>query len=635
MMNAESLTLRQELTAHRPSAQALGRVARAIEDLLLVVLLILLVVIPLTDAALLAGAASLPDASAFGQHLTLILCMAGAAVAARENRLLAIGIPSLIFSTRLQPFARGLAYSAAAVISTWLAFAGYELAATERSAGTVLAFDVPVWALECAIPAGFAAIALRLVYHGAARWRMRLVLLAIVAIAAALPASDVLPREQMLPIALAMVALAAVCGAPVFALIGGCAIALLWSSGFPIAAMAVKHYSLATTPAIPTIPLFTLAGYFLAEGGAARRLVRVCQGLVGHWRGGPAIVTAVACAFFTCFTGASGVTILALGGLLLPVLLATRYEERAALGLVTGAGSLGLLFPPCLPLILYAVVASQALESFGSGAVAQYDVSIERMFVAGIGPGVLLVALTALWGWHKAPRRAASTRRFDGREAAAALWDAKWELAMPIVALGALFGGWLTSPVQAAALTALYAFVIETLVYRDFRVGRDLVRVLRETGLLAGSVLVILGVALGLTNYLVTEQIPDLLIEWVTATTDSRLVFLLALNVLLIVVGCLMDIYSAIVVVVPLIVPLAIHFGVDPVHLGIIFLANLELGFLTPPVGMNLFLAAYRFDKPFIEVMRASLPMVLVLLVGVLLITYWPQLTLWLPALLL
>jgi tripartite ATP-independent transporter DctM subunit len=435
--------------------------------------------------------------------------------------------------------------------------------------------------------------------------------------------------------ALATVAVAAACGAPVFALIGGCAIALLWSNSFPIAAMAVKHYSRATTPAIPTIPLFTLAGYFLAEGGAARRLVRLCQALVGYWRGGPVIVTAAACAFFTCFTGASGVTILALGGLLLPVLLATRYEGRAALGLVTGAGSLGLLFPPCLPLILYAVVASQALESLGSGVGAQYDVSIERMFIAGIGPGVLLVALTALWGWHKAPKRAAtSMRRFDGREAVAALWDAKWELAMPVVALGALFGGWLTSPVQAAALTALYAFVVETLIYRDLRVGRDLVRVLRETGLLSGSVLVILGVALGLTNYLVTEQIPDRLIEWVTGATDSRLVFLLALNALLIVVGCLMDIYSAIVVVVPLIVPLAMHFGVDPVHLGIIFLANLELGFLTPPVGMNLFLAAYRFDKPFIEVIRASLPMVLVLLIGVLLITYWPRLTLWLPALL-
>src|SRR5512145_2869220 len=246
------------------------------------------------------------------------------------------------------------------------------------------------------------------------------------------------------------------------------------------------------------------------------------------------------------------------------------------------------------------------------------------MFVAGIGPGVLLVALTALWGWHKAPRLGGSKRRFDGGEALAALWDAKWELAMPIVALGGLFGGWLTTPVQAAALTALYAFVVEALVYRDLHVGRDLPRVLRETGLLSGSVLVILGVALGLTNYLVTEQIPDRLIEWVTATTDSRLVFLLALNALLIVVGCLMDIYSAIVVVVPL-----------TVHLGIIFLANLELGFLTPPVGMNLFLAAYRFEKPFIEVVRASLPMVLVLLVGVLLITYWPQLTLWLPALLL
>lgn len=624
--------LERAMPATRSSGRSLVRVACTIEDGLLGVLLALLALIPLTDAALLAAAASLPDAGAFVQHLTLLLCMAGAAVAARADRLLAIGVPSLLFPARLQPLARGLAYSSAAVISAWLAFAGYELAATERRAGSVLAFGVPIWALEGAIPAGFAVISLRLIYHGAVRWTMRVVLLALVAIAALLPASDILPREHMLPAGLAVVALAAACGTPVFAVIGGFAIVLLWTSGFPVAAMAVKHYSLATTPAISTIPLFTLAGCLLAEGGAARRLVRACQALVGHWRGGPAIVTAATCAFFTCFTGASGVTILALGGLLLPVLLATRYEERAAVGLVTGAGSLGLLFPPCLPLILYAVVASQALEGLGGSASGAFEVSIERMLVAGIGPGVLLVGLTAAWGWHKAPRRTARPVRFDAREAAAALWEAKWELAIPFVALGALFGGWLTSPVQAAALTAVYAFVIEAFVYRDLRIGRDLVRVLRETGLLAGSVLLIFGVALGLTNYLVTEQIPDRLIEWVTAAVDSPFVFLLALNALLIVVGCLMDIYSAIVIVVPLIVPLAVHFGVDPVHLGIIFLANLELGFVTPPVGMNLFLAAYRFEKPLTEIIRASLPMMLVLLVGVVLITYWPLLTLWLPA---
>jgi tripartite ATP-independent transporter DctM subunit len=333
-------------------------------------------------------------------------------------------------------------------------------------------------------------------------------------------------------------------------------------------------------------------------------------------------VTALVCAFFTSFTGGSGVTILALGGLLMPVLLAARYSERHALGLLTGAGSLGLLFPPCLPLILYAIISTQAKAA----------VSIEQMFLGGILPGLVMLGLTLWWGIRVGPKIEATAGPFDAQVARQAVWKAKWELLLPVVALVALFGGFATT-VEAAAITALYAFIVETFVYRDLHLFRDVPRVVTQCGLLVGGVLLILGVALGFTNYLVDAQVPARLVEWTTGAVHSPLVFLLLLNLFLLVVGCLMDIYSAIVVVVPLIVPVGKAFGIDPVHLGIIFLANLELGYLTPPVGMNLFIASYRFKKPMTEVTRAVLPVLFVLFLGVLLITYIPPLTTLLPRL--
>jgi len=286
---------------------------------------------------------------------------------------------------------------------------------------------------------------------------------------------------------------------------------------------------------------------------------------------------------------------------------------------LTGAGSLGLLFPPALPLILYAVVAT----SVGS------SVTLEQIFLAGIVPGILLVAMVSAWGVIRSPKKVEGAASFDLAEALSATWGAKWELGVPILALVALFGG-LATPVEAAALTAAYAFVVEALIHRDLK-ARQLNSVMAECGLLVGGVLLILGVAMGFTNYLVDAQVPDLAVSWAQANIHSPWVFLLLLNVFLLLVGCLMDIFSAIVVVVPLIVPVAAAFGIDPVHLGILFLANLELGYLTPPVGMNLFLAAYRFDKPMPEIIRASLPMFIVLLLGVLLITYLPILTTALP----
>jgi tripartite ATP-independent transporter DctM subunit len=415
---------------------------------------------------------------------------------------------------------------------------------------------------------------------------------------------------------------AVVLGAPIFVMLGGAALILFWGEDIPIASISLTHYSMVTNPTLPTLPLFTLAGYFLAEGGASKRLIRVFQAWLGQFRGGPAIVTVLACAFFSSFTGASGVTILALGGLLMPVLMGAGYSERSTLGILTGSGGLGLLFPPSLPLILFAIVAGS--NATGAG------VTIEKMFLAGLGPGVLLVGMAIWLGIRLGPKSTGIRRGFDRGEAGRAVWAAKWELLLPLVALVALFGGFAT-PVEAAAVTAFYAFVVETFFYRDFKGPRDVARVMAECGLLVGGVLLILGVALGFTNYLVDAQIPSRAVEWVTGTVHSKYAFLLALNLCLLVVGCVMDMFSAIVVVVPIIVPLGIAYGVDPIHLGIIFLANLELGLLTPTAGINIFLSSYRFKKPVLQVSRAVIPMQCVLIVGLLLITYFPALTTFLP----
>jgi TRAP-type C4-dicarboxylate transport system permease large subunit len=340
---------------------------------------------------------------------------------------------------------------------------------------------------------------------------------------------------------------------------------------------------------LPAIPLFTLAGFVLTGSQAGVRLVRLFRALCAWLPGGMAVMTILVCAFFSSFAGASGVLILALGGLLLPALTSSGYPDRFSLGLVTGSGSTGLLLPPSLAVILFAVVA---------------HVSILDMFIAGLLPALLMIA-------------------FDAREAGAALWGAKWELLIPVVALVGIFGG-VTTFNEAAALTAVYTLFVEGIIHREIRPMRDLPRILTECAALVGGVFVILGVAMGLTNYLVDAQVPDQLAAWTEAHVSSRLLFLLALNLMLLLVGCLMDIFSAIAIVVPLLLPISRHFGIEPLHLGIIFIANLELGYLTPPVGMNLFLAAFRFDRPLPEIARSVLPILGILFVTVLAVTYLP-----------
>lgn len=604
----------------QPPPTGWRRGARTAENLWVTLALAAMMLVPL--AAMLVRK-QFSGAAPLVQHLTLVVGVLGGAIAARDGRLLALSSLTQLFSPRWKNVAAVISGAVGGTVALFLAVASVAFV-REAGAGpeNLLVFRIPVRWVQWLMPVGFALVAARIVWHAAPRWSGRLATAALAAVLAGLAWQAPLDAATLRWPTIALLLVATVLGAPIFTTLGGLALILFWSSDNPIAAIPVTHYSLVVNPSLPTIPLFTLAGYFLAEGGASRRLVRVFNALFVNIRGGPAIVTALVCAFFTSFTGASGVTILALGGLLMPVLIGARYSEKNALGLLTGAGSLGLLFPPCLPLILYAIISTQAKSA----------VTIEQMFLGGLVPGFLLVALTAGWGISVGQKQTGSGQRFEGRAAAAAIWEAKWELLLPVVALVALFGGFAT-PVEAAAVTALYAFVIETFVYRDlhWRRAPTVLAVATECGLLVGGVLLILGVANGFTNYLVDAEVPAQMVDWAKTSIHSPWMFLLLLNVFLLIVGCLMDIYSAIVVVVPLLIPIGQAFGIDPIHLGIIFLANLELGFLTPPVGMNLFLASYRFKKPMSTVTVAALPMLGVLLIGVLLITYFPPLTTWLP----
>jgi tripartite ATP-independent transporter DctM subunit len=586
------------------------------EELTLAVLLAAMALIPLAEIALRAASAGgVPGGAVLVQHLTLICSMAGAAIAARQGRLLSLASFAALLPASLRPCLHAFAACSGGLVALFLAVAGAQLVLAERAASQAAIAGLPAWWFQAALPLGFVIVAGRLVLGGASTWPARLACAAACGLVVAALTLLPLPPGALRVPGLILLAISAIAGAPIFAVLGGAAVLLFWGSDLPIAALAVDHYRLTVNPSLPAIPLFTLAGYFLAESRAPQRLVRVFDALFSGMRGGAAVVTVAVSALFTAFTGASGVTILALGALLMPLLLA-RHPQSSALGIVTSAGSLGVLVPPSLPLILYAVVA---------------HIEIEQLFLAALVPAAAMSLLLVLYA---ARENGGSARRpADWGAVRRSIAEAKWELLVPLVALGALFSG-LATPVEAAAVTAVYAFVVTVLVHRELHVVRDVPRVMAECGLLVGGILLILGVALGFTNYLVDAQIPDMLTEWATGNIASRLTFLLALNLFLLGVGCLMDIFSAIVVVVPLIAPIAAAFGIDPLHLGVIFLANMELGYLTPPVGLNLFFSAYRFEKPVMQICRSVLPYFLVMLAAVLLVTYVPQMSTWLPGLL-
>ncbi len=407
--------------------------------------------------------------------------------------------------------------------------------------------------------------------------------------------------------------LMAILGAPLFIVLALFTLVAFRSQDIESTTVAIEMYRIAEAPMLIAIPLFTFAGYLLAESGTPRRLVTVSRALLGWMPGGLAVVALGACALFTAFTGASGVTIIALGGLLLPALRAENYPERFSHGLLTTSGSLGLLFPPSLPIIILAFVAS---------------VSVDQLFVAGIVPGVMLLAVLSIYAVRRAAVSRVPRQAFSWAALAQAARGAAWEIPLPFVVLGGIYTGTITIT-EAASITAVYALVVEVGIYRDVRL-RELPRVFTESMVLVGGILIILATALALTNYLIDAEVPTTIFEWIQTWIDSKLVFLMLLNVFLLIVGCLMDIFSAILVVVPLILPVAEAYGVDPVHLGIIFLTNLEIGYSTPPVGLNLFIASFRFRQPVVHLYRASLPFLALYALVLLLITYVPELSLWL-----
>ena len=408
----------------------------------------------------------------------------------------------------------------------------------------------------------------------------------------------------------------ALLGAPLFAVFGALAMLAYQSGGMDFAIVIGELTRLTNMPMLQALPMFALAGYVLAGSRASERLLRITRAAFGWMPGGLAMVCIVTCTFMTAFTGASGVTIVALGGLLLPALLRDGYREKAALGLVTTGGNMGVLFVPSLPLILYAIIAQPVSPS----------VTVQAVFRAGVLPGLLALAVLSLYGIRAGIHARIPRHPFQGRELAAALWEAKWELPLPFVVLGGIYSGWLVAS-EAAVLTAAYVLVIEVLVYREIPVHR-LTLIVRDTVVLVGGVLLILGMGMAITNFLIFEQVPQLILEWVGARITHPLVFLMALNLFLLAVGCIMDIYTATIVIVPLLAPLAVRYGIDPVHLAIIFLANLAIGYSTPPVGMNLFIAAMRLNRPLMKLAAASLALMGLMLGVLALITYWPALSL-------
>jgi len=557
------------------------------------------------------------------QHLALWVAFLGAAIAARRGELLSLTAGAQLAGVRSRAWIDIVVGGISVAVCVVLVYGSLVLVSVERAGGRTLGFGLPVWIAQAIMPAGFALIGVRLLRRASPNWKGRLLAASFALVPLVLWRFEALQDTSLfLPLVIALIGAligATALGAPIFVGIGGVAAVLLWHDFFPVAAIPTETYNLAIKPMLPTIPLFTLAGFILAEGGTPRRLVDLFTALVGWLPGGLAVVAIVVCAFFTSFTGGSGVTILAMGGLLFPMLLDRKYTSKFATGLLTSAGSLGLLFPPSLAVILYGLVA---------------EVELRQLFVAGFIPAILEIGIVAAFALYTARKVRIERVSFESGRALKAIWNAKWEVAIPVVVLGSILGGFATL-VEAAAITVLYAFILEFVIHRDLKVKRDLLRVGGDAATLIGGVLIILGVALGLTNYLIFAEIPQAAVESVQTIVSSPLLFLLLLNIFLLIVGCLMDIYSAIVVVVPLITPLGLVFGIDPFHLGIIFLTNMELGYLTPPVGMNLFLASYRFKQPLPVVYRAALPFLAIRAVAVLLVTYVPWLTQILPALLL
>jgi tripartite ATP-independent transporter DctM subunit len=586
--------------------------------------LALMVVIPAIEVALrpLLGR-GIDNASVLVQHLGLVMTMAGALAAERHGHLTTLGIalPKIVHAAwqqRLHVFANGVS----ALLCGVLALASGRFVASEIAAPHELAYGVPTWWVQAVMPVGFVLLGAKLGARCASppvfRWFWAL------AAPGAGVALGLAFDGQVMPIGVALLVLVAalLACAPIFAFLGGLALLLFWSDGLPLASVALSHYAITVNPSLPALPLFTLAGLVFARTGAAQRLGVLFIALFGGGIGGTVLATAALCSAFTAFTGGSGVTILAVGGLLLPLLLKAGYAERRGIGLVTSASALGVLLAPSVPLIMVAVVAR---------------VPILDMFLAGLLPAMVMVACLLVLGNFlrrdtvtSAASVAAATGRPNLRAVARAAWAAKWEIGAPLVAVGSLASG-LATPTESAAITALYAVLTQALAHRELPWER-LRSCLADCAQIIGGVMLILGMALALTNFLVDAGIPDAAVQWVQGVIPNKWWFLLALCLFLFAAAALMEIYAAIVVLVPLLLPLALAYGIDPIHFGIIFLAAMEVGFLCPPAGLNIYFASAMFGKSVRYVAASVAPAMGAIFTGTLLIAAFPWLATALPS---
>ena len=584
------------------------------ENLLTIGVFSILTIFPAVEIfTRLMGRPGIPASPILVQHMTLWIGFIGAVLATRQNKLLSLTRDPLFSPDSVFSNGRWIAKNISFVIIGALFWGSINLVMIEYNYPIQISPGIYRWVIQLIMPIGFLLIGFQILIKSSKENSLRILMLIIGILFVFIGNNDVF-RDSVyfLWISVGFILFSMIYGTPIFIGLGGLAVLFFWHDYTPISAISAETYRIVVSPTLPTIPLFTLAGYILAESKSSERIFYLFRAAFGWIPGGTPIVIVFLCGFFTALTGGSGVAILALGGLLFPLLKKEGYSELFSLGLITLAGSLGLLFPPSLPLIIYGVTAR---------------VSIKDLFIGGLIPGIIIALVIAAYSIFQGYTQHVERQSFSIQKIIKELKNSFWEVIIPFLILFGVFGGY-TTLVETSATLVVYILFVEVYIYKDLKLY-DLPRIVLDCATLIGGVLIILGVAMGFTSYLVDAQIPMLLMDWVEQNISSKYVFLLLLNILLLVVGCLMDIFSAIIIIVPLITPLLTLFpDIHPVHLAVIFIANLELGYLTPPVGMNLFLSAYRFEKDMPTVYKATLPFFLLSVLIVLAITYIPIISL-------
>ena len=579
------------------------------------IIIALLISLPVLEVvARFFGTTAITSSRMVVQHLTLWVGFFGAVLASSRGKLLSLSSSNLFEPESSFSIKHFIAKSTSLIILISLFWGSLQLVTVEYQYPVNISPLISRWLAQSIMPISLMLMSVILFFKSYSSLKNKFALLiSILLFLSIVSIPQVRESSVTLWFSFFSIIFSLFYGLPIFLGLGGIAALLFWFDWTPLSAISAETYRIVVSPTLPTIPLFTIAGFLLAESKSSIRLLSLFQALFGWIPGGTPIVLVIICGFFTAITGGSGVTILALGGLLMPMLIKDGFSKDFSLGLITVSGSIGLLFPPSLPLIIYGVTAG---------------VSIKSIFLGGIIPGLLILVIVASWAIFSSKRQSVAVYDFKINNIKSALIESKWEIAIPFIIMFGIFGGYMTL-VETAAISALYVLFITVVIYRDIsfsKVGNILI----DCCALIGGVLIILGVAMGLTSYIIDAEVPMTLLEWVKTNISSKYIFLILLNVFLLIVGCMMDIFSATIIVVPLIKPIAAYFGIDPIHLAIIFIANLELGYLTPPVGMNLFLSAYRFDESMKSVYTSTMPFYFVMLFCVILITYFPILSTWL-----